>query len=546
MKWWLFYILCFATATVMTQNTIGVVEFDSRTVGGFTLFSPFSGTKAYLVDECGRIINSWDRGTRPGLSAYFLETGLLFRTFKVSPQGPFTSASNAGGLELVNWENETVWTYEINTPTRLSHHDAVYMPNGNILVLTWELVFTGELIELGRDPSQIAVEGFMWSENIWELTPSGDSNAELVWEWKIKDHYIQDFDRSKANFGVVADHPELFDINLPDLNSSNSNATRDWNHFNSIDYNADLDQILISTRNSDEIWIIDHSTSSEEAAGHSGGRYGRGGDLLYRWGNAHAYRQAAVADQKLFGQHGAQWITDEDGQESIILFNNGNGRFGQDKSTVEIIRPPMTADGNYLFTPPIGPAEADIIYGDQPTETFYSPFLSNAQRLQNGHFLINAGSIGQIFEIGLDREVLWRYIIPLAGDFPIAQGGSTNNNWTFRAYRYPADFAGFASLDVSPADPIEMNPNLEFCTTTSAPDHALEEYQIGQDQYSIRFTKRSRDLWRIQICNVQGQIINQQRFQDEVAIQVPQEGVYFITIIKNGQPMGSHKFIFLP
>ena len=122
-----------------------------------------------MVDNCGRLINEWDRGTRPGLSAYFLGNGLMLRTYKISPVGPYTSASNAGGIELVDWYNNTVWKFEINTGEQLSHHDAVMMPNGNILILTWELTYRDELVKLGRDPNEIAVENFMWSEKILEL-----------------------------------------------------------------------------------------------------------------------------------------------------------------------------------------------------------------------------------------------------------------------------------------------------------------------------------------------------------------------------------------
>ena len=304
----IFFTLILLSFQSFSQATVGTIQNDPESLQGYTFFSPFSGTKAYLVDNCGYLINEWDRGTFPGLAAYFLETGHVFRTYKVSPQGPFTSASNAGGIELVDWENNSVWSYEINTPTWLSHHDAVQMPNGNILMLTWELVFEDELIELGRDPNEISVEGFMWSEKIIEIKPVQPDGAVIVWEWNIKDHYIQDFDSEKLNYGVVSEHPELFNINLSEINSPNSNSDRDWNHFNSIDYNSDLDQILISVRNSDEIWILDHSTTTAEAASHSGGIYGKGGDILYRWGNASAYNRAPVSDQKLFGQHGVHWI----------------------------------------------------------------------------------------------------------------------------------------------------------------------------------------------------------------------------------------------
>ena len=48
----------------------------------------------------------------------------------------------------------------------------------------------------------------------------------------------------------------------------------------SIDYNEDLDQIVISSRNMSEFYVIVHSTTTEEASGHSGGNCGMGGDIL--------------------------------------------------------------------------------------------------------------------------------------------------------------------------------------------------------------------------------------------------------------------------
>jgi hypothetical protein len=467
----------------IAQNTVGVIQIEEEQLqDGYTFFSPFSGTKAYLVDNCGELVNQWDRGTRPGLSAYFLENGLMLRTYKLDPLGPFTSASNAGGLELVDWDNNTLWQYEINSPTQLSHHDAVYMPNGNILVLTWELVYETELIELGRDPDEIAPEGFMWSEHILELEPLGQNEANIIWEWEIRDHYIQDFDATKLNYGVVSEHPELFNINLPELNSSNSNASRDWNHFNGIDYNPDLDQILISVRNSDEIWILDHSTTTAEAASHSGGLYGKGGDILYRWGNAAAYNRAPLSQQKLFGQHGAQWIGEglEDAGK-IILFNNGNGRPGTDYSTGETLDPPQDANGGYPVpvTDPFGPEETQIIYGDQPSDWLYSPYLSNAQRLPSGNTLMNYGSLGTLLEISPEKEVLWEYVIPLVGDVPVPQGQTANNNWSFRAYRYPPDYSGLTGLDLSPNGTIEPGESQIDCVLTNAQEPSIDHSKVS-------------------------------------------------------------------
>ena len=70
----------------------------------------------------------------------------------------------------------------------------------------------------------------------------------------------------------------------------------------------DLDQIIFSVHNFSRFWIIDHSTSTAEAAGHKGGKSGKGGDILYRWGNPRGYAAGTKKDQTLFAQHNVHWI----------------------------------------------------------------------------------------------------------------------------------------------------------------------------------------------------------------------------------------------
>ena len=548
----LFLGLLFNMAFILgAQPTVGVITKTDDALDGYTFFSPFSGTKAYLIDNCGNLINEWDRGTNPGLSAYFLENGLMFRTFKINPVGPFTSASNAGGLELVDWNNNVVWQYTINTSEQLSHHDAVMMRNGNILVLTWELTYREELIELGRDPNEIAPQNYMWSEKILELQPIGQDSATIVWQWHINDHFIQDFDSSKTGFGVVSDHPELYDINHPRLNSNNSNTSRDWFHFNAIDYNAALDQILISVRNSDEIWIIDHSTTTAEAAGHTGGIYGKGGDILYRWGNPSSYKAAPISDQMLWGQHGVNWIPEGLSDEGMIMvFNNGNGKPGTDFSQVQILNPPQSSNGFYTKedTDPFGPVNATTLYGDNDNETFYSAFLSNAIRLKNGNTLINSGSPGRIFEVTPTREIVWEYEIPLSGDIPFSQGSDARNNGNFRAYKYASDYSGFEGLDLTPGPPIELDP-IECELSTSTTSVEFEEYNIrfNANSNSLLIDTKARSIKHFFLSDINGNLLEQSSLH---SITAPLQyryavGVYIATIqFTDGKSMSQKVLLY--
>src|SRR5690349_3966705 len=188
----------------------------------------------------------------------------------------------------------------------------------------------------------------MLSDCVLKIKPTGKTTGEIVRRWHAWDHLIQNHDPAKANYGKIGEHPELIDVNLTearfgtlplhpidrlvgpirDLKEAprrRGDFSRDWTHVNSVAYHPQLDQIILSVRAFSEIWIIDHGTTTAEAAAHEGGRYGKGGDLLYRWGNPAAYGAGTKADQRLFKQHDAHWIPPTyPGAGHILLFNNGN------------------------------------------------------------------------------------------------------------------------------------------------------------------------------------------------------------------------------
>jgi hypothetical protein len=87
------------------------------------------------------------------------------------------------------------------------------------------------------------------------------ASGTTVWQWHVWDHLIQDADPTKENYGQVADHPELIDLNY---GGTGRPGNPDWNHINSIDCHEELDQVLLSVHSFSEIWVIDHSTSTPE------------------------------------------------------------------------------------------------------------------------------------------------------------------------------------------------------------------------------------------------------------------------------------------
>jgi hypothetical protein len=303
----------------------------------------------------------------------------------------------------------------------------------------------------------------LYNEQIIEVAQTSSTTGAIIWEWNVWDHLVQDKDNTKDNFGTIADNPQLLDINF--LGTSNGNPN--WLQINSIQYNSQLDQIIISSRQTNEIFIIDHSTTILEASGHNGGIYGKGGDFLYRWGNPMAYNHGVPNDQKLFGQHYPHWIPETfvDGGK-ILVFNNGNGREPlavDDYSSIEIINPTTDINNNYVYS--IGtaysPSFTDLVYDAPVQKDFYSRIMGSAQRLPNGNTLICDSDSGYFFEIDNNGVKLWEYKNPQKtnGDI-ISQGQTAESNLTFKAFKYRSDYSAFTGRDLTPGLPIELNSNL--------------------------------------------------------------------------------------
>jgi len=446
-------------------QTVGLFVNQEGSYDGYTLFAPLQYSTTYLIDNAGRLVQSWGSDYTPGNSVYLLENGNLLRTAAL-PRGPnsrFGTGGAGGRVEEFTWDGTLVWEFEYSSDQHLQHHDIEKLPNGNVLMIAWEHKTAAEAIAAGRDPD-LLTDGELWPDHIIEVEPTGATGGNIVWEWHVWDHLIQDYDSTKDNYGVVADHPELIDLNF----DGTSRGQADWNHINSVDYSAQFDQILLSVPRFSEVWVIDHSTTTEEAAGHSGGNSGKGGDVLYRWGNPQAYRAGDAVERKLFSQHDAQWIESGlPGEGNILVFNNGNGRPGGAHSSVDEFAPPVDASGNYALTPgtAYGPEEQAWIYTAENPTNFFSGHISGAQRLLNGNTLVCDGAHGAFFEVTSEGEIVWKYVNPVTGEGPLTQGDPISTgqkgqiNQVFRAYRYGPDYAGLAGKDLTPGDPIELYPD---------------------------------------------------------------------------------------
>ncbi len=460
-----FAIIILLSVNVFGQTrTIGVIINDTaRAFKGYTLFAPKQNTMTYLINNEGRIINKWTASKYPpGQSVYLLENGNILRTCMT--QGNLGTGGGEGGrIEEYTWSDSLVWSLDFSTATYMQHHDIRLLPNGNIIMLVVEKKTNAEIIAAGFNPAnfqpEVTQKGMMLPDYVAEIKPTKPIGGTVVWEWHTWDHLIQEFDAAKLNYGVVKSHPELIDAagdhrQLPVF----------WNHMNSIDYNPELDQIVMSVRGNSELWIIDHSTTTVEAKGHTGGARGKGGDLLYRWGNPSTYGIGNVSNQKYFEQHDVEWVRPGNpGAGNLTCFNNGVGR---NYSTVDEITPPIDANGNYTFTAgsAFGPSYFTWSYQATPPSSLFAHDISGAQRLPNGNTIICAGPFGSLTEVTSSGETVWKYINPVTDSGPLTQGDTLPNNpvrpeekmnSVFRVYRYPITYSAFSGRTIVPGDFVE-------------------------------------------------------------------------------------------
>jgi hypothetical protein len=318
-------------------QTVGLFLNTSKACPGYTLFAPKHNTVTYLIDNQGRVVHQWKSEYEPGQTVYLLPNGHLLRSCMVRVQG----GGEGGRIEEYDWDGKLVWEFTHATRDYQLHHDIKPLPNGHILALMVERKSSEQAMAAGFDERMMRDE-FLVPDAVVEIEPIYPKGGKIVWEWHVWDHLIQNSDKAKPNYGDPAAHPELVDV------ACNGRATAAfWNHMNSLDYNPTLDQIVLSVRGCNEIWVIDHSTTTKESAGHTGGKHGKGGDLIYRWGNPAAYKRGTTSDKQLVQQHDAKWIpAGSSGAGHMTIFNNG---YDRGWSSVEEIVLPMDTNGRYIL-----------------------------------------------------------------------------------------------------------------------------------------------------------------------------------------------------
>ena len=505
------------------ENTVGLIT-NHVNDSGYFLFAPMSHKITYLINREGQLVHQWLSDYVPGLSAVLAPDGTLYRAGRDTEATYITAGGSGGIIERFSWEGDLLWQFRYSSENERQHHDFELMPNGNVLLIAWDRKTEAEAIENGRDPKFIA-RGEIWPDKLVEVKPTGMFTGEIVWEWHVWDHLVQDFDPTKLNYDEVSKSPGRIDINFAASNSA------DWIHGNAVVYNEYLDQIAFSTRSFNEIWIIDHSTTSAEAKTSSGGNAGKGGDLLYRWGNPASYDSGEISDQRLFGQHGIHWYHDESEEAgSIFAFNNGLLRKEHNYATIEKIVPVVNLDGNYDMSEGVfNPTDPELTFISRDSSEMFAPLFSNVQYLpESQNILICNGPRGSFVEFDVTGNIVWKYINPITESGKILQQGEPvsegTNNTVFNVTFLPADFPAWQNRILEGQGVIEGE-----VIVSSMEDHLSSYLLYPNPAYDRIFLEGVKGQAIVFIYDTGGRCVKKS-MEHIIRINDLDAGVYYLTV----------------
>ncbi len=469
---------------------------DAQSFNGYVLYNLQNQNTTYLIDNAGNIAHTWSCSNSCNYSVLLKDNGNIVRGTK-NTSNQLNGAAIGGRVQELDADANVIWDYVYSNSDHCSHHDITLLPNGNVILTAWEVKSTAELTQAGYSNANSE----KWPTHFIELQQNG-SSADIVWEWHIWDHLIQDHDSSKDNYGVVPDHPELMDINA--ITSSGGGpgggpggGGGDWFHVNGVDYNETLDQLVFSSRHASEIFIIDHSTTSEEAATHSGGNSGMGGDFLYRWGKPSNYgvNGTQTIDAAV---HDPRWIKD-DGRPLggfIQYFNNSGASNGG--STVDAIEAPENGFLYNLAGTSYGPINYDFRHVCLVSNSGQG--ASNA--MSNGNTFVNV-SQNYMYEVDQSGTVVWQY-----------NAGPT------KSFRYECDHPGvIALLGEDPCDLLSISEEtlsqVNLYPNPSNGMFQIDGFKLGQNNLTIT------------VVNIYGEVVFEVHNALSIDLSNYADGVYF-------------------
>lgn len=357
-------------------------------VPGYTLVPGSNSTN--LLDSTAKSVKSWAVG---GYTSYLLDNGHLLG------QSGMGAAAAAGYGSLVQMNGTT----QVNSWSVAGMHHAHWvMPNGH-----W-LAIVGVKINPKTALASVGYTGTLtsiWDERIQEFDPV---TKTVVWEWKASDHMSGTNSPRKIN-------PNLF-------------KSSDPLHINSVAYDPTRDVVVMSSHYLNEIFVVDHSTTTAQAATATGGHYGRGGDILFRWGAPKNYGGTTATSSNVI--HGGTVVQPGlPGAGNFMFFGNSDNAVKHSR----VYEVQGTSSDTGWVVGANGEFASNLIFDWYSTTGTYesSSHFGYGQRLGNGNTLITFSQSKILAEVDSKGALL---------------KSTTLTVETKRAIRYPSDHPALVAL----------------------------------------------------------------------------------------------------
>jgi hypothetical protein len=189
-----------------------------------------SGTYAMVLDDNGTPV-WYRRSASPGV---FDVTLLADGTIAWASGGGGIGTDPNAAFEDFNLESAATMWLKAPVPP-MDFHELDETPNGDLMMLSSPLKPNVDLTALGFSSSATIIDCVLQ-----EVTPTG----RLVWEWRAGDHISPN----------ESTHPQLTKVN--------GQSAYDLYHCNSIDTDVTSGNVLISSRHTDGVYLIDKASGA--------------------------------------------------------------------------------------------------------------------------------------------------------------------------------------------------------------------------------------------------------------------------------------------
>lgn len=413
---------------------VGTTMYDpSQCWNGYNLFSlPQLGT--ILMDMNGKPVRFWKE--LDGFPARLLPGGRVMG----SRGRRSRAASYQDQLDLVicGWDGQVEWCFDrkefcadegmASRYMARQHHD--YHRYGEPVYYVPGTTSSAEpektLILCHRDVRRKKISCQLLEDDVLiEVNRQGD----ILWEWHAVDHFSEfGFDETARN--VIYRNPniqpcgpegqgDLFHINCASYLGPNR-----W--YDAGDQRFHPDNIIMDSREASIMFIIDHNT----------------GKVVWQVGPDYTASRELRLLGPVIGMHATHMIPKGlPGAGNILVFDNGGwSGYGAPSQTSRMGLKSMHRDSSRVIE--FDPVTLKLVWQFDASSLgfpqlfaghyFYSPLISNAQRLPNGNTLINEGCDGNLLEVTPQGAVVWNYVNPYIDP---ARGGNC-----YRCYRVPYEW----------------------------------------------------------------------------------------------------------